>query len=322
LTEPARAIQAGDLVDKRFRIEAWAGAGGMGTVYRGRDERDGSVVAVKVLGAQELSAVERFSREAALLAELRHAGIVRYVAHGRTSDGAYYLAMEWLDGEPLADRLRKSGLTVAESLTLARAAAQALGEAHARGVVHRDVNPRNLFLPRESAVEKVKLLDFGIARLSSHDLDRTGVIVGTPGYMAPEQARGERDVTAAADIFSLGCVLFECLTGRPPFAGEKAMAVLAKILLEEAPRVTDLRAEVPRDVVDLVAQMLAKDPRARPSDGKALFALLDQIDVSEPGDAAPLSAKMTHRRRCSTSPSPSLGMRCDGAASPGSLTSI
>jgi eukaryotic-like serine/threonine-protein kinase len=279
------------LIDGRFAVEAWAGAGGMGTVYRGRDRRDNATVAIKVLGAQELAAVERFSREAALLAELRHEGIVRYVAHGRTSDGAYYLAMEWLDGEPLADRMRGAGLTLVESLALAKAAATALGEAHARGVVHRDVNPRNLFLPRGASADKVKLLDFGIARLSSHELERTGVgtILGTPGYMAPEQARGERDVGPAADVFSLGCVLFECLTGRPPFAGEKAMAVLAKILLEEAPRVAELAPGTPPAIDALVARMLAKSPKARPSDGKALAELFDAIDVreTEPGRAVP-----------------------------------
>src|SRR5580765_5761273 len=183
----------------------------MSIVYRARDKHTGALVALKVLqGAEPLGS--RFARESRMLAELSHPGIVRYVAHGTTAAGQKYLAMEWLDGEDLAERLVHGGLTARESITLCRRVAEALGFAHARGVVHRDVKPSNLFLP-DGQIEQVKVLDFGIARLR-HDTGegtRTGVRVGTPSYMAPEQARGLAKIDGRTDVFALGCVLYECL---------------------------------------------------------------------------------------------------------------
>src|SRR5262249_48965914 len=157
-------------------------------------------------------------------------GIVRYVAHGAMPTGEAYLAMEWLEGEDLRSRLAREGLTLEESITLAIRVAEALGAAHAHAIVHRDLKPTNLFL-RGRQVEDVKLLDFGIAQLGGGTrMTRTDMLLGTPGYMAPEQARSGQIVDARADVFSLGCVLFECLTGKPAFSGDHLMAVLAKIL--------------------------------------------------------------------------------------------
>jgi tetratricopeptide (TPR) repeat protein len=271
-------VKPGDLIDDRFEVEREAGAGGMGTIYRARDRRDGAPVAVKVLRAHDGQAKDRFEREAQVLAELDHPGIVRYVAHGAASSGAMYLAMEWLEGEDLERRLRRDGLTVAEGVALAARVADALGAAHARGVVHRDVKPSNLFLS-EGRLDRIVLLDFGVARLARTAIraTRTGVTLGTPGYMAPEQARGERHIDARADVFSLGCVLFECLTGRPPFFGDHVMAVLAKILLEDAPRLGELCADVPDALEALVARMLAKKPSERPPNGRALAVELSRL---------------------------------------------
>src|SRR5262249_34339989 len=153
-----------------------------------------------------------------------------------------------------------------QAIQVVRSAAEALAEAHARGIVHRDIKPSNLFLPNGD-LKRLKVLDFGIAHLhfATRAMTRTGTTLGTPGYMAPEQARGDRQVGPPADVFALGCVLFECLTGRPPFVGEHMMAVLAKVLLEEAPRVRELRVDVPVQLDRLVACMLAKDPKLRPS---------------------------------------------------------
>src|SRR5262249_22302547 len=148
---------------------------------------------------------QRFVREATLLADLAHGSIVSYVAHGVTADGVPYLAMEWLEGENVAERLARGRLSLSESLNLLRAAARALVPAHERGVVHRDLKPSNLFL-RRGQVDDVVLLDLGIARLAAggEPLTRAGTILGTPTYMAPEQAQGLVDIRPAADVFSLG----------------------------------------------------------------------------------------------------------------------
>src|SRR5262249_5346179 len=156
-----------------------------------------------------------FTREALVLAELMTPGIVRYVAHGVAETGALYLVMEWLDGCDLAERLKTGPMSVDESILVIRQAAAALVPAHQRGSVHRDIKPSNLFLAGGDVTE-LRLVDFGVARLAEAGgpSTQTGLVIGTPGYMAPEQARGDRDVDARADVFSLGCVLFECLTGR------------------------------------------------------------------------------------------------------------
>src|SRR5262249_14650889 len=151
----------------------------------------------------------RFAREASVLAELSHPGIVRYVAHGVTPAEELYLVMEWLEGEDLLSRLLRIGLTLKESVLLRTRVAPALAAAHAKNIVHRDLKPTNLFLV-DGQIEKVKLLDFGIAQLDSVTrMTRTGVLLGTPGYMAPEQARSSQGIDPRADVFSLGCVLFE-----------------------------------------------------------------------------------------------------------------
>jgi serine/threonine protein kinase len=229
---------AGARVAGRFVLESVAGAGGMGTVYRARDEQSGHAVALKLIQARgKPHETERFGREAELLSTLRHPGIVGYLAHGVAETGEPYLAMEWLEGQDLSQRLDRGALSLSESLLLLRRAAEALAVAHTCGVVHRDLKPNNLFL-RDGQVEGVVLLDFGIARreVVSRQLTKTGMVIGTPEYMAPEQARGERQLTAAADVFSLGCVLFECLTGQPPFTADHVLAVLARILFDEPPR--------------------------------------------------------------------------------------
>src|SRR5262245_15360359 len=215
----------------------------MGTVFRATDQVEGEHVAVKILHGQDAIEIERFARDATILAELRPPGIVRYVAHGTTPGGERYLAMEWLDGIDLGERLERRGVSTSESFTIARRAADALAAAHARGVIHRDIKPSNLFLLGDD-VERVKVVDFGIARVvrDGRRLTRTGVLLGTPGYIAPEQVQGPPAHDPSADVFSLGCVLFECLTGRPAFEGTNPMAVLAKLLLQAAPR---LRASRP-----------------------------------------------------------------------------
>jgi tetratricopeptide (TPR) repeat protein len=273
-------MQPGALVDGRFAIEDIAGTGGMGTVYRARDRASGELVAIKVLRTEARDARDRFIREVRVLAALHHPGIVRYVADGAIGS-ELWLAMEWIEGETLTDRLAGLALTPAESIELATRVAEALGAAHAKGVVHRDVKPSNIMLPGGD-LAGLKVVDFGVARISDVQrmATRTGIMVGTPGYMSPEQARGDRDVGPAADVFAVGCVLYECLTGRPTFVGPNVMAVLAKILIEETPRLREARPDLPEALDLLLARVLAKQAPARPRDGLALAHELSALRPS------------------------------------------
>ena len=309
--EMTDGLTPGAVVAKRFAIEKVAGSGGMGTVFRARDTRSDEWVALKVM--HQVSTPDhdeqRFLREARVLFELRHPGIVSYVDHGHTESGQPYLAMQWLDGEDLSQVLRRRGLKLSESLTVARQTALALAVAHKRGIVHRDLKPSNLFLAGGD-VEQLTVLDFGVARRSiartgahkggrpiggrsidgpfGHDsmqLTAAGMVVGTPEYMAPEQARGQHDIGPAADVFSLGCVLFECLTGQAPFAGEHIAAVLAKILFDDAPKLRKLRPALPPPLEALLGRMLAKNAADRPRDAEAVLQALDALGSIEDLDA-------------------------------------
>ncbi|MFO0578601.1 MAG: protein kinase [Polyangia bacterium] len=275
---------AGAMVAGRFEIERAASSGGMGTVFRARDQRTGQPVALKLLHPVLASGQDatRLMIESQFLAELRHPHIVSYIAHGHTPSGHPFLAMEWLEGEDLSQRLQRQPLMLRESLLLIRGAAEGLAAAHRHGIVHRDIKPSNLFLP-DGDPARVMLLDFGVARQQKRamSLTRTGAMIGTPGYMAPEQARGLRNIGPSADIFSLGCVFLECLTGQPPFVAPHFAALLSRILFDEAPSVVSLRPEVPQPISELVARMLRKDPQQRPPDGRALLVELDAIALRQ-----------------------------------------
>jgi tetratricopeptide (TPR) repeat protein len=270
-------MRPGDLIKDRFKIGALAGVGGMGEVFRARDLKTGEPCAVKVLLDREGAQDQRFEREAMALAQLHHPALVRYVDHGVTEQGQQFLVMEWLEGENLAHRLLRGSLGVEESLRLCREAAGALSVVHEQGIVHRDLKPSNIFLIDD---DRIKIFDFGIARFrgAATTLGGGGVL-GTIGYMSPEQARSTTDVDARSDVFALGCVFFECLTGRAPFAGQHVMAVLAKILFEQAPRVRDLHPGIPAAIDQLVGRMLAKNADDRPRDGAAVAAALDDLDA-------------------------------------------
>ncbi|MDB4952945.1 MAG: protein kinase [Myxococcales bacterium] len=248
----------------------------MGSVYRARDLRSGDAVAIKIQTGHGERQRRRWAREAMLLAKLSGPDIVRYLAHGETPTGELYLAMEWLEGEDLAARLDREGLSLSESIGVVKQVAAALQPVHAQGIAHRDIKPSNIFLV-DGDVGRVKVIDFGIARVGGSTRSRT--YFGTPGYVAPEQARGDASVDARADVFALGCVLFECLTGRPAFVADHVMALLGKILLEDAPRPSDIRHDLPPGLDDLVLRLLAKDPGARPRDGGAVAAQLEALEI-------------------------------------------
>jgi serine/threonine protein kinase len=206
--------------------------------------------------------------EIELLARLEHPHIVGYITHGVSEEGLPYLVMPWLDGLDLQRRLEGDRLSVRDSLLLARSVADALAYLHESGFVHRDLKPSNIFLVGDS-FDAVKLLDFGIARatIRTRQITVSGVVIGTPGYMAPEQARGDRELTPAVDIFALGCVLFECLAGRPLFSGKHMMAVLAKVLFEEPPRLREVRNDVPA-ALEPWSKHGGQDPAERAQDGR------------------------------------------------------
>ncbi len=270
-------------VPERFTILDEAGAGGMGTVYRARDAETDRVVALKVL-ADTAGDVTRFALEAKLLSELDHPNIVRYVAHGIAEDHHPYLAMEWLAGESLDHRLHALPvLSTGETLRIGAAIADALAHAHARGVVHRDVKPSNVFLAEGGGI---KLIDFGIAKSEVVDgLTRTGATIGSVGYMSPEQASAGA-VDLRTDLFSLGCVLFRCLAGEPPFGGADLLAYVRSLALAEAPPLSLRAPAAAARLAALVAALLAKDPAARPRSADEVAAALHAIEAS-PDELAP-----------------------------------
>jgi tetratricopeptide (TPR) repeat protein len=265
----------GEVIAERFELVELAFSGGIGEIWKARDAVSGATVALKtVKGAR--TAEERFTREAMALAKLSHPSIVRYLAHGASPSGQRWLVMEWLEGEDLATRLSRAPLDVDESLELCRRVSEGLAEAHRAGFVHRDIKPSNLFLV-DGRIDRVRILDFGVARIVSggRPVTRPGMVVGTPGYLAPEQARGERDVGPPADVFGLGCVLFECLTGKRAFEGDRPLALLAKVLFASVPRVAELRPDVPAALDQLVNRMLARTPEDRPKHGLEVLSLLE-----------------------------------------------
>ena len=259
-----------------YRVVGIIGGGGMGTIYRAEHTLIGRPAAVKVLNptyARERTVVNRFFNEARAATAIQHPGIVEVFDFGYQPDGTAFIVMEFLAGESLASRITSRGtLLETEAFAIARGIASALGAAHARGIVHRDIKPDNIFLVPDSEVasgERVKLLDFGIAKLSdvaseSWSQTRTGAVLGTPSYMAPEQCAGAGKVDHRADLYSLGCVLFEMMTGRPPFVGAGAGEVLGAHQYVAAPGLRQFAPHASLAAEELVARLLAKAPDQRP----------------------------------------------------------
>lgn len=272
----------GERLADRFVLGAVAGAGAMGVVYRAYDERAERVVAVKVLKHAGIEGLQRFEREAAVLSRLSVPEIAGYVSHGTSPAGQPFLVMEWLEGETLKVRAARARLSFGEAVSVAASVARALSAAHALGVVHRDIKPANVMIvghvdPFEPTPGTVKVLDFGVARFrgTGETLTETGAMIGTPAFMSPEQARGAKSVDARSDLFSLGALLFWCLTGRPPFNDDDSIALLLKLTTERAPSVARIVPDTPAALAQLVDALLDPDPSARPkSAGAVVDALL------------------------------------------------
>jgi predicted ATPase len=287
--------------EARYERIRRAGAGSYGAVFEARDRETGSRVALKVLrGAPEASIIARFRREAEVLSSLAHPSIVKAHGYGTTEGGDPFVVLEWLEGEPLADRLRQGPLTIEETLTVGTAVASALEHAHALGIVHRDIKPSNLFL-QEGLVERLRVIDFGIALLAAGaNLTESGAALGTPGYMAPEQAKGEPDIDARADLYSLGCVIYACLAGRPPFVADRAVSLLLQVVLNDAPPVTEHRPDVPPELAALVMRLLSRERSERPARASEVVAQLRRFDAGggPPSSAAPALTRTEIRHRC------------------------
>ncbi len=264
MTAPSSGISAA-LAD-RYRIERELGAGGMATVFLAHDRKHDRDVAIKVLH-REASAVlgtERFLAEIRTTARLQHAHIVPLLDSGDAGGGLVYYVMPVVAGETLRARLqRETHLPVAEALRIAVQVAAALDYAHRQGVIHRDIKPENILLHEEDAL----VTDFGIAlavdAATGARLTETGVSLGTPHYMSPEQAAGEKAVSARSDIYSLGAVLYEMLVGEPPFTGPTQQSIIAKTITQKPTPLRVLRATIPPGVEAAILRALEKIPADR-----------------------------------------------------------
>jgi len=260
----------------RYRIDRELGSGGMATVYLARDPKHDRPVAIKVLHPELAASIgaERFVREIHTIARLQHPHILTLIDSGEAAGYLYYV-MPFVDGESLQDRLERDGpLALPDALRIVEHVASALAYAHERGIVHRDIKPANILLAGDQAM----VTDFGIAHVAATGADdrltASGMIVGTPAYMSPEQAFGERAVDGKADIYALGCVLFEMLSGRPPFLAPTGQALLAQHATAAPPCLRDIVSGVPLFVDRAIGQALAKEPRQRFDTPGALVEIL------------------------------------------------
>lgn len=265
----------------RYRVERLLGRGSMGEVVLGRDEDTGRLVAIKTLSlaagfsAEELTeARERFFREAEAARRLRHPDIVAIYDTGQAGELAY-IAMEYVPGHDLQRHTQVGQwLPLPLVVHIGARVAGALAHAHSQGVVHRDIKPANVMIDAPAGV--VKVTDFGVARIADARRTRTGMVLGTPTHMSPEQLSGQH-VDGRSDLYSLGVMLFQLLTGAQPHRGESMAQTMYRIVNEAAPDVRTLRPEVPPALASVLAQVLSKSPEARPADGLQLAQALDAV---------------------------------------------
>ncbi|MDB4972357.1 MAG: Serine/threonine protein kinase PrkC, regulator of stationary phase [Myxococcaceae bacterium] len=281
---PHKDVLLGTLVDGRYRIDAQIGEGGMGVVYKATHIALNKTLALKILRgdvAKEPEAVQRFMQEAQAATSIGHENIIDINDFGRLPDGTAYFVMEYLNGHPLNDLIKRGGsIPTRDALHILRQIASALGAAHVRGIVHRDLKPDNVFvLSRGEMGNFVKVLDFGIAKVgtSKNRLTRTGMVFGTPHYMSPEQAAGQ-GVDARTDIYALGVIMYEMFTGRVPFDADTFMGVLTKHMFEKPAPMTDPTSERQLGALEQITmRALEKKPENRYESMDALVADLDRV---------------------------------------------
>jgi serine/threonine-protein kinase len=254
-----------------FVIDGKIAEGGMGMVYAAHHPVIGKKAAIKVLSRRvcDEETTERFIREAKAVNRIGHPNIVDIFSFGELDDDRHFFVMEWLEGEDLAATIERGAMGLRRALEVLDPVCDALEAAHEAGIVHRDLKPDNVFVAQGQGGERVKLLDFGIAKLNAENDERktptrTGMVLGTPAYISPEQARCE-PVGPKTDVYSLGVMIFEMLTGELPFVADSAMETVSLHLSEPAPPISTLWAHVPNDIDQLVMRMMAKEPDERPS---------------------------------------------------------
>ncbi|HEX7842789.1 MAG TPA: serine/threonine-protein kinase [Kofleriaceae bacterium] len=308
--EPARGSGAelvGVTLSGRYLVTRKVGQGGMGAVYEATHTLIGKRVAVKVLlekYARREAIVQRLEQEARLASSCQNEHIIDITDFGTTEDGRTFVVMEYLDGESLSECLsRETRLPEQRILQITSQAASALAAAHAKGIVHRDIKPENLFLLRRKDQDFVKVVDFGISKsLRASDeaeeqprLTQTGMVLGTPLYMSPEQARGDDELDARVDIYALGVIMYEAATGRVPFIGNNYLSVISQVLNEEPRALRELRPEVSEEFEAIVMRAMDKERDARYASASELLADLSAL-LEDPTRSTE-RAKITGPRR-------------------------
>ncbi len=279
-----------EVLGERYQLQEPIGRGGMATIYRGRDMRMERTVAIKVLRevySTDPKFVTRFQREAKAASALQHPNIVQVYDYGQ-SDGSYFIVMELIEGADLRRYLRSRGvLAIDRAIIIAHDVALGLGAAHRRGIVHRDVKPQNVLVGRDGSI---KLTDFGIASvykdINAERLTTTGMTLGTVQYYAPEQAQGEI-VSPAADVYALGIVMYEMLTGRTPFDGDTPVAVAMQHIQDAPIPPTQYNPNIPQVLEDIIMRCLEKVPEMRYRDGSTLARALEVLGEEEMGEQVP-----------------------------------
>ncbi len=315
-----------------YRIERELGRGGMGVVYVATHALLGRFAAIKVLlpkYSRDEHIVQRFFNEARAAAAIKHPGIVEIHDFGHAPDGSAYIVMELCDGESLAHRMRRP-LSLTKAFGIARHIAGTLAAAHRAGIIHRDLKPDNVFIVRDPDVaggERTKLLDFGIAKLAIDSAGpaqtATGVIMGTPHYMSPEQCRGTDKIDPRSDLYSLGVILFQMVCGRLPFVGEGAGDIIGAHLHIAPPSPRSIVPELPPGVEQLILALLAKNAADRPADADAVVAAIERLlpglpdSVSAPRDVSGLAPTMA-----SDQPVNALGSTASTAPPRGELVAV
>ncbi|MGD2134549.1 MAG: serine/threonine-protein kinase [Gemmatimonadales bacterium] len=275
MTIPLDTVQRA--LAERYRIESRLGGGGMADVFAGEEAASGRKVAVKVLRPEFAATLlgERFHREIAFLSGLNHPNILPLLESSEAAGFVFY-TMPFAGGESLKRRLEREGrLSLDDTLTVTRDVAAGIDHAHERQVIHRDIKPHNVMFHEGRAT----ICDFGVARAlvkaGGERLSTSGLVVGTPYYMSPEQVGGSRDIDHRADIYSLACVVYQMLVGEPPFTGRTAQAVMAKHARERPPVLRVVRSEIPECVEAALLRALAKNPAGRPASAGALVAEME-----------------------------------------------
>jgi serine/threonine-protein kinase len=281
-------LSTGEIVDGKYRIIRLIGEGGMGAVYEGENTRIHRRVAIKVLHAgvaETAEAVQRFEREAQAAGRIGSEHIVEVLDLGNLASGDRYMVMEFMDGDSLSARIQKKGrITPVDLYPIAHQLLAALDAAHTAGIIHRDLKPDNVYLlrTRSGVADFVKLLDFGISKFnllsgdSGFSMTRTGAVMGTPYYMAPEQAKGAKDMDHRVDLYATGVILYESVTGQVPFNADTFNELLFKIVLEEPRPIEQLVPEIDRNFAAIINKAMAREPSTRFQSAKEFQQTLEQ----------------------------------------------